>query len=215
MRQPRRSSRRRFSKTAWIALLILCFTHCTIHSVRRQAGSSHFLALAWLCLLERIFALSGNAEHSGDRLRIALLIASGLDAIVEVERMLRASASHVHVDAAQSCDVDTANFHAIEERLIVGGDRADGSRLKQRAQKRLGNVSAIFRVGAAENLVDEEENRAILLCGVDGLLQTFYLCEELRLAVGERVADTDRRADGEEREAGARGANRRAGWGQH
>src|SRR6202789_2838349 len=139
-------------------------------------------------MTSRRFKRFFNAKQSGDRLRIALLIASRLNAIVEVERMPRTSASHVHMDTAQSCDVD-----AIEERLIVGGDRADGSRVKQRAQKRLGNDSAIFRVGAAENLVDEEEDRAILLCGADSLLQTFHLCEELRLAGGEGVANTDRR----------------------
>jgi hypothetical protein len=74
-------------------------------------------------MTSRRFKRFFNAKQSGDRLRIALLIASRLNAIVEVERMLRTSASHVHMDAAQSCDVD-AGIDAIEERLIVGGDRA-------------------------------------------------------------------------------------------
>jgi len=100
--------------------------------------------------------------------------ASGLDAIVEVERLLRASASHVHAQASKGRDVD-----AIEKCLIVRGDGADGSSIEQRAQKSFGYDPAIRPVGAAENLVNEEEYRAILLCGADGLLQALDLCEKL------------------------------------
>src|ERR1700679_4149065 len=110
-------------------------------------------------MTSRRFKRFFNAKQSGDRLRIALLIASRLNAIVEVERMPRTSASHVHMDTAQSCDVD-----AIEERLIVGGDRADG--------------------------------KSKFLAEVERLQQTI-------------------RSTQQDREAGARGANRRAGCGQH
>ena len=74
----------------------------------------------------------------------------------------------------------------------MGGDETDGAALDEAPDHGLGADASVVRVGAVENLVEEEEHRGLSLGELHHLPQAQDLGVEVGDAVLERVLDADR-----------------------
>ncbi len=77
---------------------------------------------------------------------------------------------------------------------VVRGDQADRAAVDQAADDRLGADAAIVRVGAVEQLVEQEQERQRPAREVDQLAHAGDLGVEPRSAGLKRILDAERRA---------------------
>src|ERR1022692_2830860 len=141
-----------------------------------------------------------DPDEAEDGAGAACSVDAGFELVVECEGVLRVRAGHVDIESGGGwgCEVG--------EGEVVGGERADGCVGEELFEDGARGGAAIFRVGAAEDLVDEEEHRGGGT-GIEDGGETFDLGEELGAALGERVGESDGGAEGERGDAQGLGSH--------
>ncbi len=149
----------------------------------------------------------GDVEEAEDGTGAAGGVDAGLEEVVEGEGVFGIGAGHVDVETA------VGGGGEFGEGEVVGGERAEGSVSEEISKDGGGGSAAVFGVGAAEDLVDKEEDGGCRAGGNDGG-EAFDFCEELGAAFGERVGEREGSADVERGEAEGLSAHGRSGKGE-
>src|ERR1700761_6678456 len=148
-----------------------------------------------------------NRAHELKRIRA--VGNAGSELVVEVELAGAEAVAEMHVCAfgmERCCDLCKGE--------IVRGDESDGMAGEQATEQRLSGNAAIVRIGAGEQLIEQEEGR--LRGGEIGdLLQTLNLRIKAREAALERVLHRDGCAYSDRRQAEAAAADRRSALSQN